>query len=135
MCGTNAHLFSEEFYDLVNDSLETSNLINAPNYAALISLYKLKLDSLEEATGYTNIRDTIITCSLVNPDSSDIDFKLVSLLNVTDNIKVYPNPVADHLTLRTTSLGSERSSVNSHKYVFTNTDGKGIHHFSRLIRI
>jgi N-acetylglucosamine-6-sulfatase len=91
--------FSEEFYDLVNDPLETENLINAPNYASQVADYKLKLEALESATDYINIRDTIIDCSLVNPDSSVIIFRLkppASLIHVSD---FYPNPVHNILTI------------------------------------
>jgi N-acetylglucosamine-6-sulfatase len=56
----------EEFYDLVNDSLENYNKINDPSYQALIQTYRLKLDSLRKFYGDTLLTDTIINCELFN---------------------------------------------------------------------
>lgn len=91
---------SEEFYDLVNDPLETKNLINAPNYATLIALYQDKLDSLEDQYGFVNISDTTLPCSLWSADSSVIQFKANSANVLSDELQLFPNPVHDQITLQ-----------------------------------
>src|SRR6185295_15503156 len=60
---------------------------------------KLKLDSLEKVYDYTNIRDTTVTCSLVNTDTSFIYFKMNQTAHVIDNLELYPNPVGEQFTL------------------------------------
>src|SRR4030095_12661447 len=93
----NCSTTSEEFYDLQNDPLETKNLIFDPGYAALVTLYKSKLDSLNAVYGYVNISDTTLDCALLNIDSSIATFQLNPQLSI--HTQLYPNPVHDHLTL------------------------------------
>lgn len=54
---------TEEFFDLTIDSKQNHNLINNTDYADLIELYRMKLDSLRTATGDTIMPD-LQNCSL-----------------------------------------------------------------------
>src|SRR4030095_8461241 len=91
--------FSEEFYDLLSDPLENSNLIFDEDYESLVALYKNKLDSLKDYYGFVNISNTTLNCSLENIDSSGIVFKPASGSNVIGSFELYPNPVTDRISL------------------------------------
>lgn len=56
----------EEFFDMVNDPLELTNLINNSTYAAIIETYRNKLDSVKVARGDAGY-DVVRPCHLENP--------------------------------------------------------------------
>lgn len=86
----------EEFYDLINDSLETYNKINIPSYQPLIQLYRLKLDSMRKFYGDTILLDTVINCELYNGIETEGDEEQESgILYAT----VFPNPAHDLLNI------------------------------------
>ncbi len=79
---------TNEFYDLINDSLMNFNQINNPAYADLISEYIQKLDSLQKFYGDTVWVDTIVTCKLTsNFPTFDEDEDVVGT-----EIIIAPNP-------------------------------------------
>lgn len=90
---------ADEFYDLSLDSNENVNLINNSGYAALIQQYRDKLDSLKQQYDYINIRDTVVGCSLQFPDSSvGLSVPAISGFKPGE-LRVFPNPVHDLLTI------------------------------------
>ena len=90
---------ADEFYDLALDSNENVNLINNESYFELIDTYRGKLDSLKQVYDYINIRDTIVGCQLLEPDSS-IGVGIPSISDfASGELKVYPNPVHNILNV------------------------------------
>jgi hypothetical protein len=78
---------TEEFYDLVNDSLENQNQINNPSLQALIQTYRDKLDSLRIFYGDTVWTDTIVPCQLISyaTDVEDVDAPGTLKLSISPN--------------------------------------------------
>lgn len=66
---------TEQFFDLVNDPEENTNLINDPAYKIIIQYYRCKLDSMRTATGDI-LNDTILNCKLKGRDSSHVGASL-----------------------------------------------------------
>lgn len=62
---------TEQFFDLVNDPKENTNLINDPYYEEIISYYRCKLDSMRIMMKDFTI-DTIIECKLKNQEYSHV---------------------------------------------------------------
>lgn len=100
----NCNTITEEFFDLQNDSLELTNLINDPAYQTIIQSYRLKLDSIRLAENDVLPPDSILPCSLINnlPFSSSnrflkSDFPIVT--NSNEPIKLFPDPVHDVLMI------------------------------------
>jgi hypothetical protein len=56
----------EELFDMKNDSLELTNLINNSNYAAIANVYRLKYDSIRIAWNDT-VAGPIKNCYIQNP--------------------------------------------------------------------
>ncbi len=98
----------EEFYDLINDSLETYNKINDPNFQALIQVYRLKLDSMRKFYGDTILVDTIINCELYNGIETEGDEETESgVLYAT----AFPNPAQDLLNINWSYVYAPQTEV------------------------
>jgi N-acetylglucosamine-6-sulfatase len=80
---------AEEFFDLVNDPQENTNLINELSYQALIEEYRVKLDSFRVL-----LQDTVpggyYTCNMVERISSEGEID-------EGQIKIYPNPASGNV--------------------------------------
>lgn len=87
---------TEEFYDLVNDPKEDTNQIFNPVYASLIETYRSKLDSLRMILGDDPGNDTVIACSLLNPDTT---FTSSPVANENISFTVSPDPVSEILSV------------------------------------
>ncbi|MEO6167836.1 MAG: sulfatase/phosphatase domain-containing protein, partial [Chitinophagales bacterium] len=101
----------EEFYDLINDSLETYNKINQPSYQALIQTYREKLDSLRKFYGDTILVDTVIACEIWNGieienDENDDDEESGVLY-----ASVYPNPGHELITISWSYLFTAETEI------------------------
>ncbi|MEO5673568.1 MAG: sulfatase-like hydrolase/transferase [Chitinophagales bacterium] len=81
-----------EFFDLINDPLEMTNLINTSSYSSLVNTYKNKLTSLQNQIGDTLYDENKIGCRLVNP--------VVNREAENEGpgeINIFPNPADDIL--------------------------------------
>lgn len=89
----NCNQVTEELFDLVNDSLETTNLVNEPEFATVLQQYRDKLTFWRNY--YQDYSwDSLYTCSLTNPQKlSGEPGNPISLLSV------YPNPSSDALSI------------------------------------
>ena len=87
---------TEEFYDLINDPKEDTNQIFNPAYASLIETYRNKLDSLRMILGDDSANDTVIACSLLNPDTMATSSPVV---NENIPFTVSPDPVNEILSV------------------------------------
>ncbi len=112
----------EEFYDLVNDSLENYNKINDPSYQALIQTYRLKLDSLRKFYGDTILTDTVINCELFNSIEEVYEEEPAVLY-----ASVHPNPGNDLINVSWSLLPEKETEI-------TITDITGIQIFSEKHR-
>jgi N-acetylglucosamine-6-sulfatase len=89
---------TEEFYNLLTDPLEDTNLISNTNYTTLIETYRNKLDSLRLA--FSDVTLSITSCFLRNPSFRFHDvplapYSLALFPNPTDNSFVISIPVCD----------------------------------------
>ena len=75
----------EEFFDLVNDPEENTNLINNPSYSSLIQSYRDRLVVLQAQYDDT-VAEPYQNCYLVNPQEK------ISTSEAGDFTTVYPNP-------------------------------------------
>ena len=88
---------TQEFFDLVNDPLELTNLINNPSYSTIINEYKYKLDSLQLVLGDTQAPDTMLPCNLINNIAPRLENKNLIVTSNEDPVQLFPNPVGDEL--------------------------------------
>jgi len=86
----------EEFFDMVNDPLELTNLINANSYQSIIQTYRVRFDSMRvawEDTDYgpkkkCHIKSPLVTRELIEDDEEGaMDFN------------IFPNPSAGDITI------------------------------------
>jgi N-acetylglucosamine-6-sulfatase len=84
----------EEFFDLVNDSLQMNNLINNSAYSSLINNYRSMLLSMADELGDT-LTDTQLNCTLANPVYNRQEVIIRDL-----NVVVYPNPFSEDFNVR-----------------------------------
>ncbi len=84
---------TEEFFDLVNDSLENTNQINNPAYASLIETYREQLSLMREEIGDT-LDGTFINCYLKNPTVKK------GIIVDENDVSVYPNPSAEKVFIK-----------------------------------
>jgi N-acetylglucosamine-6-sulfatase len=78
---------ADEFYDLINDSLQNHNLIDEAGFGNLIQSYKHKLDSLRYYYGDTIWVDTIVSCKLYTIPSGTFQPP-----QLNDLATIFPNP-------------------------------------------
>ncbi len=87
----------ELFFDMENDPLELTNLINNSAYASLLNIYRAKYDSMQGAW-YDTIPVGISTCEILDPlylkhmfeeDDPDMDVPIIYPTLVTDHIEIY----------------------------------------------
>jgi hypothetical protein len=94
-----------EFYDLVNDPKENTNLINNSSYASLVTLYKGKLDSIRTAVEDYNPSNK--SCFLSSPQftkEGEVDTEHES---VNDRIlRLWPNPASDYFLISFNEAGN-----------------------------
>lgn len=83
---------TEEFYDLVNDPAENTNLINNSGFASLVDSYRDVLDSLLTAFG-ENAPSTI-SCSLSNPEFQRESEEYIEAH--PEALSIYPNPSSSY---------------------------------------
>jgi arylsulfatase A-like enzyme len=102
---------TEEFFDLMNDPQENTNLIRDTSYLPLIEQYRFKLDSLRMALGDTLAADTLTKDCFLKGAKKIRD---VTLQHTGDSIifhfRLFPNPVQDEdeiLLLADAGGGSE----------------------------
>lgn len=90
---------TEEFYDLVNDPKENTNLINTASYSSIINTYRQVLDSLRLALG-DNI-PPVINCQLNNVQySRDGEPEPESEPEQQFfTVRLYPNPAAEQVVI------------------------------------
>ncbi len=94
---------TEEFYDLVSDPQENTNLIFKPAYAALIDTYRNKLTALKVAYGYDYV-GPIQNCHIVNyfkapaADDEDDSPSFVIAPNPSSGSFVFFNPFNEEYT-------------------------------------
>ncbi|MCS6917186.1 MAG: sulfatase-like hydrolase/transferase [Chitinophagales bacterium] len=90
---------TEEFYDLVNDPKENTNLINTASYASIINTYRQVLDSLRQALS-DNIPPNS-SCQLNNVlYSRDAQEELPGEGEPEEDfftVRIYPNPASEQV--------------------------------------
>jgi N-acetylglucosamine-6-sulfatase len=85
---------TEEFFDLVNDPLQMTNLINTSSYSSLINTYRSNLQQMRIALNDT-ASDTQLNCTLANPVYTKESVEVPEW-----EISIYPNPSDGHFTVR-----------------------------------
>lgn len=115
---TNEHIYlkhycnsiTEEFYDLVNDPGEITNLINETSFTEMITLYRNKMDSLMIAVGDTE--PVAIDCYLSNPVyptnvrvENEQEFN--EEMQATFKLMAYPNPASGSVNVVFNSIVKE----------------------------
>ncbi len=73
----------EEFFDMINDSLELTNLVNNQNYDALVQTYREKFDSIRLAFGDTD-PGPVKNCYISHP------FVLKEMLDASEEKQTAP---------------------------------------------
>ncbi len=94
---------TEEFFDLVNDPHELTNLVNDTTYQDLIQEFRQKNLYFAHLYGDTFI-ETILPCSLIT-DAPRLESEMIC--PETDGIVVYPNPTDGQLTI----VGAKGESI------------------------
>jgi hypothetical protein len=95
---------TEEFFDLVHDSLENNNLIDHPSYINQVQLYRAKLTNLRSETG------DIETLALTSCNLVDTLLKTTLPENLeTSSFKVSPNPASEYFNIR--YVGNESRTI------------------------
>lgn len=84
---------TNEYFDLANDPLENTNMINNPDYGAAVDSLKSQLNYLKWLLNDT-LQETIVSCYLEPgvQKSSPMVFDPEDLPYVEDNLMIYPNP-------------------------------------------
>lgn len=94
----------EQFFDLVNDPHENTNLINTAAYQTLINTYRYKLDSFMVALNDNFTQDpNPVNCTMQNSVYNKVENDLVlddELEGPQKFIIAYPSPCNDQTTLR-----------------------------------
>jgi len=92
---------TEEFFDLLNDPEENTNLINDSDHLELIEQYRIKMDSFKLTLDDT-LPEDISSCYLAKPrytrfadDHSDINTPLL--------LRLYPNPASEDVHFELTA--------------------------------
>lgn len=106
----------EEFYDLVNDPEENTNLINDSASQSLIAIYRNKLDSLKTVYGYILVNDTIVDCGYLNAScSEECDIsgtaKVTDINNSCDDGKIKVTFSGNYNTFITLELFNDDDSL------------------------
>jgi len=78
---------TEEFYNMLTDPHEDTNLINKSSYATMIQIYRNKLDSLR--TAFSDVTLPLTHCLLMNPFFEE-ENKNVSV--APQSLMLFPNP-------------------------------------------
>lgn len=89
---------TEEFFDLVNDPAENTNLINDAAHQSLIEQYRIQLDSFKAALGDDIIED-ISDCYLANSIPVGLNNDEDEIRSATE-IFIYPNPASNAFELQ-----------------------------------
>ncbi|MCS6990582.1 MAG: sulfatase-like hydrolase/transferase [Chitinophagales bacterium] len=109
---------TEEFYDLVNDPKENTNLINTAAYAGIINTYRQILDSLRQALNDFN--PSVIPCQLNNVHYSREASELMAEQEREEDlfeIQVFPNPASEQVIIR--YADSERDDMTVSVFTIT----------------
>lgn len=129
----NCNQETEEFFDLINDPKENVNLVNDPDFAALIEDYRDKLTFWRNYYEDFSL-DSLYTCQLANPQKLvKDDNNILTLLNA------YPNPANSHVTIHFISseknVGSVRISNALGITEYAETFNAPLTEFSHVISI
>ncbi|MBS1656640.1 MAG: sulfatase-like hydrolase/transferase [Bacteroidetes bacterium] len=89
----------QEFFDLRNDPLQMTNLINTSAYATQIGQYRFLLDSFKTAYSDT-LTETTIDCSLSNPSYTREQHPIFA-----NSFVCFPNPSAGSIVVQNTGNG------------------------------
>ncbi|HYV90356.1 MAG TPA: sulfatase-like hydrolase/transferase [Chitinophagales bacterium] len=101
---------TEEFFNLLTDPHEDTNLINKASYSALIQTYRNKLDSLR--TAFSDVTLAISNCYLKNPTSRQDDDNVPV---VPQSLTLFPNPT-DHSFTISISASDENELAEAEVY-------------------
>jgi N-acetylglucosamine-6-sulfatase len=86
---------TEEFFDLVNDPDEMTNLVNVVAYDSLIQTYRDRMTAARQALGDT-LPETKVDCYIKNPLVSRLSSTIIASPGV---IQVFPNPSTGNFTV------------------------------------
>ncbi|MEO6169243.1 MAG: sulfatase-like hydrolase/transferase [Chitinophagales bacterium] len=108
---------TEEFFDLILDPKENTNLVNDPAYAVLVNQYRDKLTFLRNY--YEDFTwDSLYNCSLINPQrlvhSEDEPLSL---------FHIYPNPASTEISIHFISEEKTNGEIQ-----IINVVGKVVYH-------
>ena len=115
---------TEEFFDLIHDPHENTNLINNTAYQGLIQEYRWKLDSFKTVFG-DNLIEEIRECSISNPVFINDTVSTFS----EDSFVFYPNPCPGELQIKFATVDSGEAA----DIAIYNTQGLAVFHSNKIL--